>query len=161
MTADTTLRRSPLGHLADVFAEHSTTGERSVRLREVPFLAQLDLQLYPRSAAVERIASALGEPLPTAPDTAVQAGDLRVLWLGPQQWLLIGPDGSAPATADLLNAALESEPGSVVDVSANRTTLELAAPQPARCWRRAVPWTCTRAPSVRAAALRPCSRRST
>ncbi|MGC0316562.1 sarcosine oxidase subunit gamma [Kitasatospora acidiphila] len=128
MTADTTLRRSPLGHLADVFAEHSTTGQRSVRLREVPFLAQLDLQLYPRSAAAERIASALGEPLPTAPDTAVQAGDLRVLWLGPQQWLLIGPDGSAPATADLLHAALESEPGSVVDVSANRTTLELAGP---------------------------------
>ncbi|MDH6108374.1 sarcosine oxidase subunit gamma [Kitasatospora sp. MAP12-15] len=130
MTAENlrTLRRSPLGHLADVFAARSTAGERGVRLREVPFLAQLNLQLFPHSSAAERIASALGEPLPTAPNTAVRAGDLRVLWLGPQEWLLIGPDGSAPATADLLRAALADQPGSLVDVSANRTTLELAGP---------------------------------
>lgn len=99
-----------------------------MRLREVPFLAQLDLQLNPDGAAAQRIASALGAPLPTDPNTAVQAGDLRVLWLGPQEWLLVGPDGSAPATADLLRAALEDEPGSVVDVSANRTTLDLSGP---------------------------------
>ncbi|MDH6133337.1 sarcosine oxidase subunit gamma [Kitasatospora sp. MAA4] len=123
------LRRSPIGHLTDVLAEHSAAGRRSVRLREVPFLAQLDLQLHQHgSAAFDRIASALGEPLPTTPNTAVEAGDLRVLWLGPQEWLLIGPDGSAPATADLLRAALGDEPGSLVDVSANRTTLELAGP---------------------------------
>ncbi|MFJ1707077.1 sarcosine oxidase subunit gamma [Kitasatospora sp. NPDC088346] len=131
MTADTlrhTLRRSPLGHLDDVLAAHSTTGERGVRLGEVPFLAQLDLQLSTRDAAARRIASALGTPLPTDPGTVGEAGDLRVLWLGPEEWLVVGPDGSAPATAELLRAALRDEPGSVVDVSANRTTLELSGP---------------------------------
>ncbi|WP_033823507.1 sarcosine oxidase subunit gamma [Kitasatospora sp. MBT63] len=129
MTADT-LRRSPLGHLADVLAAHSTGGERGVRLREVPFLAQLDLQLHPHGPAAQRIATALGTPLPTAPNTVTAGGpdDLQVLWLGPQEWLVLGPDGSAPTTAGLLRAALADEPGSVVDVGANRTTLELAGP---------------------------------
>ncbi|MFI6444566.1 sarcosine oxidase subunit gamma [Kitasatospora sp. NPDC050543] len=145
MTADT-LRRSPLGHLADVLAAHSTGGERGVRLREVPFLAQLDLQLHPHGPAAMgapspslrpgvpsgggwgRIAATLGSPLPTDPNTVTEPGDLQVLWLGPQEWLVVGPDGSAPATAELLRAALADEPGSVVDVCANRTTLELAGP---------------------------------
>ena len=127
MTADT-LRRSPLGHLADVFAAHSTTGERGVSLREIPFLAQLDLQLQPHGTAAQRIGRALGAPLPTEPNTVAVAGRLRVLWLGPEEWLVVGPDGSAPATAAMLRAALEDEPGSVVDVSANRTTLELSGP---------------------------------
>ena len=136
MTADT-LRRSPLGHLAAVFAEHSTpaehsiAGERGARLREVPFLAQLDVQLEPHGPAARRIASALGAPLPTEPNSVAEAGDLRVLWLGPEEWLVTGPDGSAAATAVLLGAALRDGPGSVVDVSANRTTLELSG----RCAR--------------------------
>ncbi|MEY9945218.1 sarcosine oxidase subunit gamma [Kitasatospora sp. GAS1066B] len=127
MTADTH-RRSPLGHLAEVLAAHSTGGERGVRLREVPFLAQLDLQLHPHGPAAERIATALGSPLPTEPNTVTEAGSLQVLWLGPQEWLVLGPDGSGSATAELLRAALADEPGSVVDVSANRTTLELSSP---------------------------------
>ncbi|GAA1225114.1 sarcosine oxidase subunit gamma [Kitasatospora nipponensis] len=127
MTADH-LRRSPLGHLSDVFAARSTGAERGVRLREVPFLAQLDVQLDPDGPAARRIAAALGAPLPTAPNTVTLSGDLRVLWLGPQEWLVVGPDGSGPATADLLREALRDEPGSVVDVSANRTTLELSGP---------------------------------
>ncbi|MEZ0093556.1 sarcosine oxidase subunit gamma [Streptacidiphilus sp. EB129] len=127
MTADT-LRHSPLGHLADVFAAHSTTGDRGVGLREIPFLTQLDLQLDPHGTAAQRIGRALGAPLPTDPNTVAVAGALRVLWLGPEEWLVVGPDGSAPATAAMLRAALEDEPGSLVDVSANRTTVELSGP---------------------------------
>lgn len=127
MTADT-LRRSPLGHLAEVLAAQSTTGERGVLLREVPFLAQHVLQVQPHGTAAHRIGRALGAPLPNDPNTAVAAGELQLLWLGPEEWLVVGPDGSAPGTAALLRAALEDEPGSLVDVSANRTTLELSGP---------------------------------
>lgn len=127
MTADT-LRRSPLGQLADVFAAHSTAGERGVSLREIPFQMQLGLQLQPHGTAAQRIGRALGAPLPTDPNTVAAAGELQVLWLGPEEWLVIGPDGSAPATAAVLRAALQDEHGSVVDVSANRTTLELSGP---------------------------------
>ncbi|MHA6765626.1 sarcosine oxidase subunit gamma [Streptacidiphilus sp. PAMC 29251] len=129
MTADTLrLRRSPLGHLADVLAANTSPGEQGVGLREIPFLAQLDLQLQQHGTAAQRIGRALGTPLPTDPNTVAAAGELRVLWLGPEEWLVVGPDGSGPATAAMLRAALEDEPGSVVDVSANRTTLELSGP---------------------------------
>ena len=123
-----TLRRSPLGHLAGVHAEHSTTGPRGVRLRELPFLSQLDLQLAATGTAAQRLGRVLGTPLPGTPNTVATAGAWRVLWLGPEEWLAIGPDCAGPRTAELLHAALEDEPGSVVDVSANRTTLELAGP---------------------------------
>jgi sarcosine oxidase subunit gamma len=120
-----TLRRSPLGHLTDAFAERSTYG---ARLRELPFLTQLNLQLDPDGAAAERIAAALGTLLPTVPNTIAEAGDLRLLWLGPEEWLVVGPDGAAEDTRALLRAALGDEPASLVDVSANRTTLELSGP---------------------------------
>ena len=124
MTADT-LRLSPLGHLADVFAERSTS---AVSLRELPFLTQLNVQLDPHGAAAERIAAAFGTPLPTAPNTVAEAGDLRLLWLGPEEWLVIGPDGAGDDTIALLREALGDEPASLVDISANRTTLELSGP---------------------------------
>ena len=120
-----TLRRSPLGHLTDVFTECSAD---RTRLRELPFLTQLNLQLDPHGAAAERIAVALGTPLPTAPNTVAEAGELRVLWLGPEEWLVVGPDGAAASTTALIRNALGDGPASLVDVSANRTTLELSGP---------------------------------
>ncbi|MGW2248768.1 sarcosine oxidase subunit gamma [Kitasatospora sp. NPDC001660] len=136
MTVDQ-LRRSPLGHLTDTPPASgrgdprvalAVTGGRGVRLREVPFLVQLDLRLDPAGPAAAQVAEALGAPLPTRTGAAVRAGDLQLLWLGPDEWLVVGPDGSRPTTERVLRAALGDEPGSVVDVSANRTTLELSGP---------------------------------
>ncbi|WP_042387303.1 sarcosine oxidase subunit gamma [Streptacidiphilus melanogenes] len=122
------LRRSPLGHLADRFAASSVPGPGGVRLRELPFLTQLNLRLDPTGPAAARAAEALGAPLPTGACQAAGTGALRVLRLGPDEWLVVGPDGAAPTLGDTLRQALGEEPGSVVDVSANRTTLELAGP---------------------------------
>ncbi|WP_051969172.1 sarcosine oxidase subunit gamma family protein [Kitasatospora azatica] len=110
MTVDQ-LRHSPLGHLADTFEARAVTGERGARLREVPFLVQLNLRLDPADAAAARVGKALGAALPTRADTAVQAGDLQLLWLGPDEWLVVGPDGSGPTTEPVLRAALGDEPG--------------------------------------------------
>ncbi|WP_042372470.1 sarcosine oxidase subunit gamma [Streptacidiphilus neutrinimicus] len=122
------LRRSPLGHLADRLAAAEATGPGGVRLREIPFLAQLNLRLDPAGPAAARAAEALGAPLPTLAGSVVATADLRVLWLGPDEWLVVGADGAAPTIEHALRRALGDEPGSVVDVSANRTTLELSGP---------------------------------
>jgi sarcosine oxidase subunit gamma len=95
-------------------------------LRELPFLAQVDLRADPAdAAALQRIASALGFPLPSQPNTVSGEADRHALWLGPDEWLIVGPpDGEADLEArcrQALGAAL----GAVVDVSAGRTTLEL------------------------------------
>jgi sarcosine oxidase subunit gamma len=93
VTAD--LRRSPLAGRDDV--------------REIPFLTMIDV----RTTA----ASLLGVALP-APNRVATAGERAILWLGPDEYLVVGPpDDRIVVTGD-----------SVVDVSANRTTIELSGP---------------------------------
>lgn len=123
----TTLRRSPLHHLTDRLAAAAVPGERAVRVREVPFLAMASLRVSPGSPAAARIETVLGAPLPETCGTVAASGDHSALWLGPDEWLVVSAAEPGPLTAEL-TAALGADPGSVVDVSANRTTLELAGP---------------------------------
>jgi sarcosine oxidase subunit gamma len=115
----TPLRRSPLAARA---AELQARSGRAVRLAELPFLAQLSLRVDPESAAAQRIARALGCPLPEA-GAVTGSGRRSVLWLGPDEWLVVGPDGDVGALVTLLASALDGDRGGIVDVSANRTTI--------------------------------------
>jgi sarcosine oxidase subunit gamma len=81
----------------------------------------VNLRVQPDSPAAHRIAGVLGVALP-APNTVATAA-FTVLWLGPDEWLVIG-DGAK----ELLDRAVGSDFASVVDVSANRTTFVLSAP---------------------------------
>ena len=146
----TARRRSPAAGFAARFAAASAGGQ--LRLAEIPFLTQINLRVDARSNAAERIGLALGAPLPVEPGRAVRSGDLTVLWLGPDEWLVLGPDeeiegGAATgsggaglrerlaeaAAGPAVNAGQVQAPGStrsrrvpahvsVVDVSAQRTT---------------------------------------
>ncbi|MFC0865935.1 sarcosine oxidase subunit gamma [Sphaerimonospora cavernae] len=124
-------RRSPLAGFAAGFEAASAGG--ALRLAEIPFLTQLNLRVDPKSPAAERIGRALGTALPVEPGSAVRSGDLTVLWLGPDEWLVLGPDDGESGAGgvgphDRLVEAAGSADGhvSVVDVSAQRTTLVLA-----------------------------------
>jgi sarcosine oxidase subunit gamma len=125
-------RRSPAHDLRDQMTRGS--GER-VSLREVPFLSQLAIRAAGvRSSAA--VADALGVALPGRVGEVAGAADgtgVAVLWLSPDEFLAVGPDeaqsGVSPdAWSAEVARALGSEPGQVVDVSANRTTLELSGP---------------------------------
>jgi sarcosine oxidase, subunit gamma len=116
---DATRRRSPL----DGF-------DLPAGIREVPFLGQVDLRLAPTDqAAFDAVASVVG-PLPLEPNTFTGGPDGSVLWLGPDEWLLVGPPGGGADLESQLRDALGEAAGrvSIVDVSANRTTLELRGP---------------------------------
>lgn len=123
----TTLRRSPLAHLADRLRAVAAGGDRGVRVREFSFLAMVSVRVAPGSAAAARIAGCLGGPLPDACGAVTTSGPHPVLWLGPDEWLVVSTAEPGQLTAEL-TAALGEDPGSVVDVSANRTTLELSGP---------------------------------
>ncbi|MEV4311448.1 sarcosine oxidase subunit gamma family protein [Actinocrispum sp. NPDC049592] len=104
MTVD--LRRSPLADYPGI--------------TELPFLTMVNVRVAPTSAAAAAISARLGGPLPVVPGSVVDAGTRHILWLGPDEWLVVGP----PDDSGL--AALLDEPGaSIVDVSANRTTIEV------------------------------------
>ncbi|MEU9571814.1 sarcosine oxidase subunit gamma family protein [Streptomyces massasporeus] len=127
-----TLRRSPLDHLEERMRRAAVTGTRGVTLTELPFLTMVDLRVDPASEAAGRIETALGTPLPRRCGETTASGPRTVLWLGPDEWLVLSPseEGAAlrESEAAALRDALGSDPGSVVDVSANRTTLELSGP---------------------------------
>ena len=59
---------------------------------------------------------------------ATSGGERHVLWLGPDEWLVIDRPGTEASLEGRLRAALQGGRGSVVDVSANRTTIRLAGP---------------------------------
>jgi sarcosine oxidase subunit gamma len=122
--ADAPTRRSALHRLAAELAAADQAPER-VRLAEHPFLAQLTLRVAPGSGAATAAEDVLGCALPGA-GVAATAGALEALWLGPDEWLLVGLDGSGDALADRLCGATAGAHATVVDVSAQRTVVELA-----------------------------------
>lgn len=138
----TGLRRSPLAHLDETLRAATVTGKRGVALREIPFLTMVGIRVAPGTAAAEAVAATAGLALPGGHGQVTGAPDsTAILWLGPDEFLLVGPEGAGPAEVGLRKAgtddvstaaglarALGTEPGQAVDLSANRTTLELSGP---------------------------------
>lgn len=121
------LRTSPVAHLEEQMRAATVTGARGVTLTEWPFIAMVNVRVDPASEAADRIEKALGVPLPPQCGHTSTSGPHTVLWLGPDEWLVLSQADGTAVTADL-REALAGDAGSVVDVSANRTTLELSGP---------------------------------
>jgi sarcosine oxidase, subunit gamma len=116
------LARDPLASQAtDLAGVARRTGGR-VTVEHVPFLAQVSLRLDPSLA--ERVPF----PLPLEANTAWEDGSRAALWLGPDEWLVLGPPHAEDRIVAELEAALEGEHRSIVDVSANRVAIELGGP---------------------------------
>ena len=128
LTEVSTLRRSPLAHLRSALEQGSVAGERGVQAREIAFTTQIGLRAEPGSAAHAALSSAAGTELPAGVGEVSGTHDsIAVLWQGPDEFLLVAPDGSE-LFADLVSA-LGDEPGQVIDLSANRTVIELSGPK--------------------------------
>lgn len=126
-TDHASLRRSPAAHLAGAFADASVDGRRGVGLREVPFQTMIGLRATLQSDGAHRLEEVLGTQLPDRHGLVTTVSGRSVLWLAPDEFLVVSdeaPEKLVPA----LRQALEGSPGSVLDLSANRTTFELAGP---------------------------------
>ncbi|QWB27282.1 MULTISPECIES: sarcosine oxidase subunit gamma [Streptomyces] len=121
------LRSSPLAHLEDRMRAAAVTGARGVTLMERPFLTMVNVRVDPGSETAVRIEKTLGTRLPGECGHTTASGPHTAVWLGPDEWLVISRIDGAALTAEL-REALGADPGSIVDVSANRTTLELRGP---------------------------------
>ncbi|MEU4878338.1 sarcosine oxidase subunit gamma family protein [Streptomyces sp. NPDC021608] len=128
-SAPRTAPRSPLARYAGRLAAATRGSRGQVRLAELPFLAQIDVRLDAKGAAADGVGLALGAPLPLEPNTAVRAGAARVLWLGPDEWLVVGPAGSGRDLEHRIGAGGGEGHVSVTDVSAQRTTLLVSGPR--------------------------------
>ena len=69
----------------------------------------------------------LGQALPVEPNT-FSAGEHRVCWLGPDEWLLLTPGAGAADLARRLDGKLSSGHAAVNDVSGGQVALMLEGP---------------------------------
>jgi sarcosine oxidase, subunit gamma len=120
VTAETLARTGPLKNWTERFAALPDT----VQVVTKPFVAMIDLRVDPAGPAAADVARVLGVDLPTTPSTSVETDAVRVIWLGPDEWLVTSPFRTpAQLEAELRDAVAGR--GAVVDVSGQRTTLWL------------------------------------
>jgi sarcosine oxidase subunit gamma len=125
---ETYWRRSPLagfGLPARAAAQDAATlAAAELILGERPHRCQLNLRGNPADPDfLEAVRRATGIDLPEQPNTVAIAGDLRALWLGPNEWLLVGPAGREAGLAPALAQALAGRHAGVTDVSEARTAI--------------------------------------
>jgi sarcosine oxidase, subunit gamma len=120
--ADTLERTSPLQPWAARFAQLPDT----VAIAEEPFITMVELRVDPAGPGAAAAASLLGVELPTTPSTYAKSADTAVIWLGPDEWLVTGTSLTGAELEDRLRDTVSSHGGTAVDVSGQRTTLELS-----------------------------------
>ena len=100
-------------------------GDAGVTLGERRFLGKINLRGEPTKKFRDAVAGVLGVAPPIAPNTAAGDGARTVLWLGPNEWLIVTPPGAEDETADALRTALAGQHVAVTDVSEGRAVIVL------------------------------------
>jgi len=96
----------------------------------VPIGPRSQINVRARSGAVARVAACLSIPaLPGANQFVVTPAGGECFWLGPEEWLVVGPQSSRAETLEALERAVGPDDGGVVDLSASRVLFALTGPQ--------------------------------
>jgi sarcosine oxidase subunit gamma len=78
---------------------------------------QAQFVLRGRTDVAQAASSTLGLDLALPACRSVQRNGLAALWLGPEEWLLLGPCDEQTTISEMLKSALASMPHALVDVS--------------------------------------------
>ena len=119
-------RVSPLAHYADVSNQGGVDGRSRVILEELAFCVHLNLRCDPSDSQTLTAASTIfGVGLPLVPNTFHEASDIRIHWLGPDEWLLVTTDEMKNETLLKLNGSLKSYHVQVLDISDAKAVIGL------------------------------------
>ena len=96
-----------------------------IKIQELPYVDKINLRLDPNNNDYMSICGKiLGAVLPTKPNTYVQNEKVKIIWLGPDEWMVINDQENE------LFIKLKNELGdlevSVTNVSENRTIIRLS-----------------------------------
>jgi sarcosine oxidase, subunit gamma len=94
-----------------------------VELTELSPARQIGLRLRPPYPAY-----LAGLPLPLEPNRVAAMGPTRMLWLGPDEWLVV-VEGAASDLLPRLERAVERRRAAVTDLSSSRAIVQIAGPR--------------------------------
>lgn len=117
-------RQHPLDGLA---AELSNASSDAVRIEAAPARSAINLRGAPDESLVTDVQMALGVELPLIPNRWHGDDCVAAIWLGPDEWMIVAPDGEAGEIEKAMREARPNDPWlSLVDVSQNYTCLLLS-----------------------------------
>ena len=94
-----------------------------IKIQELPFVKKINLRLDPNDKdCVSSFSKILGTMLPTKTNTYSKNEKIKVIWLGPDEWLIVSDDDDAFIKLQNKIGNLEA---SVTDVSENRTIIRI------------------------------------
>lgn len=101
-------------------------GSSVVRLEPAPPAERISLRV--REEDVAALSAALGVDLPVRPKTSASANGRTALWLGPDEWLVIGEGGSDVGSSLMQAVAQSGALHSAADVSHRNTAILVSGP---------------------------------
>jgi len=124
------LRRSPLTHRGLAARAAADVAGADIVMSERPHRCQINLRGNAEDRQfTEALHSVTALRLPGEANSSTSDGALACLWLGPDEWLILGPGGGEHEIAARLRAALGEVHAAVTDVSEARTTISVAGPR--------------------------------
>jgi len=102
------------------------TGVDTAVMVEHPHMGKINLRGDPADQAfLDAVRDAVGVALPTDTNTVAAAGRNEILWFGPDEWLVVTPEGQQEAMEAALSEALKNQHVSIVDTTDARTTIRI------------------------------------
>jgi sarcosine oxidase, subunit gamma len=122
------LRQSPLAHLR-LAARVAPHGEAAVSLSDGGFLGQLSLRGAADATFLAAVESAIALAPPREPNRVAENSESRILWLGPDEWLVVTPEDKSEVYWKKLLELLDGQHSAVVDVSEARAVIGISGPK--------------------------------
>jgi sarcosine oxidase, subunit gamma len=113
-------------HTTSALAHRKEPTNLSISLREIAGRGMIDLRGLSTDKKFTKAAKdVLGLDLPKAPRTTNSWGDMKALWLSPDQWLVLCPGDKTQKLLAELNTSLKGIHSLAVDVSDMRAIIRL------------------------------------
>ncbi len=123
-------RGSPL---VEFLAEHPPVApdpSRGVEMCELAFWGHVNLRGDSGDEAFQAgVERAVGVRAPVTPNTVARAGERGIVWLGPDEWLVVSSPESREGVAEKLEESLSGLHVAVNDISSGQTITRLRGPR--------------------------------
>ena len=98
-----------------------------IKFQELPFMTKINLRGNPNDKKfLSSTSEVLNTILPTKTNTYIKINSLKIIWLGPDEWLIVDEKGSDKQDLfSKLENSIGSQDASVTDVSENRTVIRI------------------------------------